>query len=142
LNAVQTLEFDFDAFTEGQQEFEFNLPAAKKKLVFKLLTHDDERKIEEELKSKKKKQVVKEDSEITTRLKYAVVSIDGETSRAQVTSFVESMLSRDSLALRREISRCTPDVDSSFDFECIECGYVDNMDIPLGIGFFWPSGRL
>jgi len=142
LNEVQTRDFDFDAFVEGQQEFEFDLPASKKKVVFKLLTHDDERKIEEELKVKKKKQVVKEDSEITTRLKYAVVSVDGETSRALVTSFVEGMLSRDSLALRREISRCTPDVDASFEFECAGCEFSDNMDIPLGISFFWPSGRL
>ena len=94
------------------------------------------------MKTKKKKQVVKEDSEITTRLKYAVVSVDGETSRAMVTSFVESMLSRDSLALRREISRSTPDVNSNFEFECVECEHVDDMDIPLGLGFFWPSGRL
>jgi predicted RNA-binding Zn-ribbon protein involved in translation (DUF1610 family) len=142
LNAVQTREFNFDDFTEGQQEFEFTLPKSKKKLVFKLLTHADEKKTDEELKSKKKKQITKVDTEITTRLKYAVIEIDGERSRAIVTSFVENMFSQDSLALRREISRCTPDVDSSFDFECVECGYSDNMDIPLGISFFWPSGRL
>jgi hypothetical protein len=142
LSAVQTREFNFEDFVEGQQEFEITLPKSKKKLVFKLLTHDDERKIDEELKGKKKKQIGKVDTEITTRLKYAVIEVDGERSRAVVTSFVESMLSQDSLALRREISRSTPDVDSSFDFECVECGYSDNMEIPLGMNFFWPSGRL
>ena len=78
----------------------------------------------------KKKQITKIDTEITTRLKYAVIEVDGERSRAIITSFVENMFSQDSLALRREISRCTADVDSSFEFECVECGYSDNMDIP------------
>jgi hypothetical protein len=142
LAAVQTREFKFEDFKEGQQEFEFTLPASKKKIVFKLLTHEDEKKIEVELKATKKKQITNIDPEVTTRLKHAVIEVEGDTSRAVVASFVEKMLSQDSLALRREISRSMPDVDSSFDFECVECGYSDNLDIPLGIGFFWPSGRL
>jgi len=142
LNAIETRDFNFDDFVEGQQEFEFELPASKKKVVFKLLTHEDEKQIEVELKNMKKKQLSKNEAEVTTRLKYAIIEVDGERSRAAITSFVESMLSKDSLGLRREISRCTPDLDSSFIFECVECGFSDSMDIPLGISFFWPSGRL
>ena len=107
-----------------------------------MLTHDDEKKIEVELKNVKKKKLASFDSEVTTRLKYAVIEVEGEKSKAMISTFIERMLSQDSLALRRELSRCTPDLDSSFDFECVECGHSDTMDIPLGISFFWPSGRL
>lgn len=142
LSKIETRDFNFDDFVNGQQEFEFELPTSKKKIVFKLLTHADEKKIEVELKNVKKKNLSSFDAEVTTRLKYAVIEVDGERSRAVVTSFIDKMLSQDSLGLRREISRCSPDLDSSFTFECKECGYSDTMDIPLGISFFWPSGRL
>ncbi|HUU86274.1 MAG TPA: hypothetical protein VMX17_00805 [Candidatus Glassbacteria bacterium] len=142
LAKIETRDFKFEDFQEGQQEFELDLPVSKKKILFKLLTHADEKSIETELKNIKKKNLSSFEAEVTTRLKYAVIGVEGERSRAVVTSFVDKMLSQDSLALRREISRCTPDLDSSFTFECLECGYSDTMDIPLGIGFFWPSGRL
>jgi hypothetical protein len=142
LAKIETRDFKFEDFVEGQQEFEFTLPTSKKKIVFKLLTHADEKKIEEELKGIKKKKISSFDAEVTTRLKHAVIEVDGDRSRGIVATFIEKMLSKDSLGLRREISRCTPDLDSSFTFECSECEYSDTMDIPLGISFFWPSGRL
>lgn len=142
LSSIETKDFNFDEFKQGQQEFEFELPVSKNKIIFKLLTHVDEKKIIEELKGIKKKEISTIDPEVTTRLKYAIIEVDGDRNRAKITSFVENLLSKDSLSLRREISRCTPGLDSTFLFECGECNYSDIVDIPLGINFFWPSGRL
>ena len=40
--------------SKGQNEFEFTLPTTKKAITFKILTHGDERKIENEIKGIKK----------------------------------------------------------------------------------------
>ena len=43
-----------DLISKGQNEFEFTLPTIKKTITFKILTHGDERKIENEIKGIKK----------------------------------------------------------------------------------------
>ncbi len=140
LDGLLAKEIPFDEFVEGQNEFSFILPASKKDVKFKILNHLDEKQIEQELKATKKKTNV--ESEMTTRLKHAIVSVDGSMERVEIIKFVDTMRTTDSLALRKEIQRVAPDVESTFFFTCGECGYEDELDIPLGISFFWPSGRL
>ena len=75
---------------------------------------------------------------MTTRLKYLITSIDGDTSKGAIRSFVDTeCLALDSRALRAEIERLQPDVDMSFVYTCSNCGYEDvDMEIPLTAGFF------
>jgi len=140
LDGLLAKEIPFDELTEGQQEFEVTLPASKSVVKFRLLTHADEKRIENDLKAIKKKTHM--ESEMTTRLRNSIVSVDGEEDRASIAKFVETMRTADSLALRKEIQRIAPDVESTFFFTCGECGFEDTLDIPLGVSFFWPSGRL
>jgi len=140
LDGLLAKDIPFDEFTEGQEAFDFTLPTSNVDIKFQLLSHADEKKIEVELKALKKKMHV--ESEMSTRLKHSIISVDGEEGRAIINKFVETMRSADSLALRKEIQRIAPDVESSFFFTCEECGFEDTVDIPLGIGFFWPSGRV
>jgi len=115
--------------------FEFVLPVSKVKLTFKLLTGFEERMIEKELKTLKKK--LGKHSEISTRLKHMILSIDGDDKRVTVNSFVDNMLSRDSLAFRHEVQRLTPDVIMEQDIEME--GELVSIDIPMDIEFFWPK---
>jgi len=140
LDGLLAKEIPFDEFTEGQNEFDFTLPDSIVDIKFKLLTHADEKKIEVELKALKKKMHV--ESEMSTRLKHSIISINGDDTRVVINNFVGTMRSIDSLALRKEIQRIAPDVESTFFFTCEECGFEDMVDIPLGIGFLWPSGRV
>ena len=142
LSELGAKEIDFKEYPKGINEFETELPISKKKIVFKLLTHADEQHLLEEMKKIKKKIAGFGDTEITTRLKYSVVSVDGETDRAKVRKFIDDMLSKDSLFLRGRIADVSPDVDSTFDFECNECGHTDELVIPMELSFFWPSGKL
>ena len=48
------------------------------------------------------------------------------------------MLSKDSLALRNEITRISPDVEMKQEIEFPEGGTVE-VDIPLTVNFFWPN---
>ena len=116
--------------------FEFELPVSKQKITFKLLSGKDERMINNELDKIKKlgTQII---PELTTRLRYLITSIDGETKQNVINSFVENMLSKDSLSLRQEITKVTPDIDLSQEID-IE-GDTVKVDIPMTVNFFWPN---
>ena len=143
LTSISDKEVDWDLFKSGKNEFEFDLPSSKVKIMFRLLTHKEEKEIDAELKAYKK--FTKESgvtAEITTRLKKAIVSVNGDTSQKRVNEFVENeLLSRDSFAFREYLIKITPDVDMSFTFTSEVTGEDTTMDIPLDVEFFWPAGR-
>jgi len=120
----------------SDNKFEFNLPASKAKLSFKLLSGRDEREIIEELQSLKKLNL-STGRDITTRLKKCIVSVNGESDIAIINNFVDNMLSRDSLALRNEMNRITPDIQMSQ--EITVSGERREVSIPMDVNFFWPS---
>ena len=117
-------------------QFEVKLPAGKQTVKFKLLTGDDEKAIVEDIKSLTKIGVATS-REITTRLKHVVIEVDGDSDKGTINNFVDNMLSRDSLFLRREIAKITPDIDLSQDIDI--GGETVRVDIPLTVEFFWPS---
>jgi len=118
--------------------FDFELPVSKQKITFKLLSGKDERMINNELDKIKKlgTQII---PELTTRLRYLITSVDGETKQNVINSFVENMLSKDSLSLRQEITKVTPDIDLSQEID-IE-GDTVKVDIPMTVNFFWPDTK-
>ncbi len=121
----------------NENRFEFELPTSKDKIIFKLLTGKNERAIENEMQSKKKLGSGI-DSELTTRLRNVIVSVNDDGDKGVVNSYVmERMLARDSLALRNEIQRISPDIDLSQEIEV--GGDVVEVAIPMTTEFFWPQ---
>ena len=143
LTKLKDKVIDEKLFKDRKNEFEFDLPASKVKITFKLLTHKDEKLVDEELKALKKFQKGSGvTSEITTRLKKAITSVDGDQTLKRINEFVDyELLSRDSLALREYLREITPDVDMTFTFVSEATGETTDMDIPLNVEFFWPAGR-
>ena len=142
LTQIKDKEIDEKLFKGGKNEFTFDLPTSKVSVTFKLLTHKDEKNIEEELKALKKFQKASGvTSEITTRLKKAITSVDGDSTLKRINEFVDyELLSRDSFALREYLRKVTPDIDMSFTFVSEATGDTTEMDIPLNVEFFWPAG--
>jgi rRNA maturation protein Nop10 len=123
----------------GFNKFTFVLPNSNKTITWGLLTHKDDADIDIELK-KLSTLGMGAAPEITTRLKYVIKAVDGETDKGKIKNFIDTQLTaRDSLALRRHIREYTPDVDMTFQFTCPECGHQEKTGIPLGAGFFWPT---
>lgn len=123
---------------KGKNEFAFELPASGRNITFKLLTHGDENKIDQELKGLRK---INKDNvpELTTRLKYMILSVDGNEDRKTVREFVDKeLLSLDSRALRKEINKIQPDIDLTFYPEGVEEG----VNIPIGVNFLYPDARI
>ena len=118
----------------SKNEFEFELPVTKTKVVFKILTGGDEKLVEQELQALEKSGL---SGTITTRLRYAIVSIGGNSEASHITNSVHNMLSRDSLALRNEIKRVAPDIEMTQEIEI--GGDTVKVDIPMTVNFFWPK---
>ena len=80
------------------------------------------------------------DAELTKRLKQCIIGVDGAEDKATINKTVDSMLARDSLALRTHLKNNTPDIDTTFTFTCNHCDEDhEKMAMPIGIGFFWPG---
>ena len=118
----------------SQNRFEFELPASKVRIEFKLLTGEDEQKIDAEIKSSKK---MGTSTEITTRLRHIITSVDGKSDFGVINNFASNMLSRDSIALRQEVFRISPDIELKQEVEI--GGELVTVDIPLTTEFFWPT---
>ena len=97
----------------------------------------DEKEIEAELKALKKISKDKS-SELTTRLKKLILSVDGKADTAYINNFVDNeFLSRDSLAFRTHLSSITPDIDMSTTIDIN--GEEQEVTIPVTLRFFWPD---
>ena len=126
---------------ENGNNFIFELPASKRVIEFSLLTHGDEARMGHELKAYKK--MKKDfDPELTLRLKGMIKSVDGVTDPRQISKFVDNMLSRDTLELRKYINSVTPDLDMKFLFTADETGDEKWLTILMGVSFFWPGVEL
>ena len=119
-----------------ENKFKITLPISKKQIEYKILTGKDEKNIEKELKSQKK--IGSGVSpELTTRLRYLIISIDGDNSQSVINNFVQNMLARDSLAFRNALSEIQCDIELKQSIEL--GGDVVEVDIPLTTEFFWPK---
>ena len=140
LTKLKDKKVDFSKYEKGKNEFDFELPASKKVITFKILTQKDEKQIDNELKAMKK--LTKEsgiDPEITTRLKASILAVDGDRERNTVNKFVDNeFLSVDSFAYRVYLASITPDIDLSYSVE-LDNGEVEEVAVPVTAQFFWPS---
>jgi rRNA maturation protein Nop10 len=142
LSKLVSKNIEYVGATKGENKLSFKLPNSGKNVVVSLLTHKDEADIDAELKALAKFGGANNTNapEITTRLKYTIRSIDGDTDRLRIKNFVDGQLTaKDSLALRRFVRENTPDMDMNFDFTCPACGHQTKMTVPLGANFFWPN---
>jgi rubredoxin len=129
---------EIDPVTEGQNLFEFVLPHTKKKVLFKFTTGKDEEELTV-IQEKQKKLGLKTDSTVTTALQQAIVSVGGIEDRAKINNFIKAMPARDSLALRNYIRQNEPGLTMKQDMTCPECGHSEEVNMPLGVSFLWPT---
>jgi hypothetical protein len=135
LSSLENKPLKEELFTNRVNEFEFTLPHSKNSVTFKLLTHKDEQDISRELEGLKK---INKDSstELSTRLKYLITSVEGSREKKDIREFVENyFLAKDSRALREYIKEIQPDVDLTF----FPDNGSDRISIPIGVSFFWPD---
>jgi hypothetical protein len=129
---------DESLFKSGTNEFTFNLPNSGNTVTFKILTHGDEQKIDAEIKGLQKINP-NSSTDLTTRLKYMITSINGDRDIKSIRSFVDNaLLAPDARALRKYYVTISPDVNMKFIPQ--DEDYVgEGIDIPISLNFFWPD---
>ncbi len=121
----------------GANEFEFTLPKLKKRVVFKLMTGEDEKELLLYAENSRKQSVVEE--LITTRHRIMIQSLGGEADRGKLAQLIRNMPASDSRAFRKYVDTLTPGVELKVAFECPSCGHeAREVEVPLGTEFFWP----
>ena len=114
----------------------------KPKMAKNLLKNGSADKVKTSEIKAKQKISKSQSSELTTRLKTMILSIDGNSEKAYINNFVDNeFLSRDSLAFRQYLSSITPDVDMSTTV-VDSAGKEMVVSVPVTVRFFWPSARV
>ena len=91
---------------------------------------------------KKVEQLTGVSSELTTRIKHQLISVDGNTEQSFIDNFVDNeFLALDTRAYRKYVASISPDVDMIFDYITKRTGKEIKVDVPLGVEFFWPAGE-
>tara|TARA_B100000287_G_scaffold218742_1_gene206276 strand:+ start:50 stop:778 length:729 start_codon:yes stop_codon:yes gene_type:complete len=134
LTELQNNDFDPSNMIDNKNEFAYTLPHSGNELTYRILTGREEAKITREIKGLKK---INKDAnpELTTRLKYMILSINGDDDNKQIREFVDNhLLARDSRAFRTHIRSFQPDVDLTITLDSGE-----EVEVPMGLSFFWPD---
>ena len=140
LGKVQTKEIDFDNLSR-ENHYTFKTSTGKE-LEWRLLTHGDEKKIDADVRALQRlnKGGSGTTSELTTRYRYMITSVDGDNSTQTITKFINTQfLTRHTRAFRKELAKIQPDGNMEFEYENPETGDKEVRPIPMGVGFFWPS---
>jgi len=126
---------------KGINEFAFNLPKSGNTITFKLLTHGDEKKIDAEVKGLKKVNPSAA-TDVTTRLKYIITSVNGDSELKSIRDFVDNfLLAPDARALREYYAKVQPDIELKFRPE--DENYTgEGINIPISLNFFWPDSGI
>lgn len=123
---------------KGRNEFLYSLPATGTEITVKLLTVKDERDIDREIAGLKKLSP-NTSFDLTTRLKYVIVAVNGDRTPATIRDFVDNhLIARDSRALRKFLTEVAPGIQLKFDYVS-EAYTEEGIDIPMGLDFFWPE---
>lgn len=137
LGKVQTKEIDFTKLSKDNR-YTFKTSTGSE-IIFKLLTHGDEKKIDADVKAIQR---LSKDggNELTTRYRYMIVSVDGKDDTKSIIDFINNrFLARDTKAFREYLKVLQPDIKMEFDFTNPETGETEVRPIPMGVGFFWPT---
>jgi hypothetical protein len=138
LSKLEDKVVDEKLFKRGSNEFAFTLPHSGNNITFKLLTHGDEQKIDAEIKGLKKINP-NSSSDVTTRLKYIIVSVENKRDQKDVREFVDNyLIAKDARALREYYSKISPDINIIYKPE--DEDYTgEGINVPVSLNFFWPD---
>ena len=141
LSTLEPKKVDESLWGKGKNEFSYTLPTTGHIVTFKLLTHGDEKKINDEIKGLQK--INKDASpELTTRLKHVITSVDGNSENKTIRQFVDNnLLARDARSFREYVREVTPEIELKFDYEGPN-GIEEGVDIPINLNFFWPDSGI
>ena len=138
LTKLTNKELDEKLVKDRKNEFTYKLPNTDNTITFKLMTQQDEKNIQRELEGLKKVSP-SNSAELSTRMKYMIISINENNERPVVREFVDkAFLAKDARAFREYYSSIVPGVNTTISHE-FEDGVEEDLDIPINANFLWPD---
>jgi len=138
LAELSTKTLEESLAVDGKNSFEYNIQETKTNLTFKLLTVKDEKEIDRDIQGYRKLNPL-DSPELSTRMKYLVTSVNGDTSKSTIRDFVDNhFLARHAKAFRKYVKDITPGIELKFDFKS-ETYTEEGIDLPLDSTFFYPE---
>lgn len=126
---------------ERKNEFTYKLPTTDNTITFKLLSQKDEKELQRELDGLKKISTVIT-SDLSTRMKHMIVSVNGNAERPYVRSFVDKgFLARDARAFREYYASIVPGITTKLN-HTFQDGLEEELNIPINANFLWPDFEL
>jgi hypothetical protein len=138
LSKLEDKKIDMSLFEAGTNDFSFSLPKTGRTVTFKLLTHADEVRIDQEIKGLQK---INPDSSpsLTTRMKHMITSVDGNREVKTIRDFVDNaLLAPDARSLRQYYNQISPGIDLKF-IPNDESYVGEGVGFEIEANFFWPD---
>ncbi len=120
----------------GDGTFNTVLPKSNLSVDFRLLTGRDEKFLTQGQTTKNKN---KADRLITSQLRGILVSVNDNDTAEALNYVANNLPSMDSKYLREVYKNVQPNVDLTQHYQCEECGFQKDMEVPLTADFFWPN---
>ena len=136
-NVAETLATADDIVQTQEGTFKFLLPMTKVEVECRLLTSADEAVFSKNLQ--KKSRGNQSSGTMTELFRTYIVSVNGDTSPIMKETLIQNMPARDARYLRNRYSEIVPNINLAQHYACSNCDYETDMEVPLGVDFFWPK---
>ncbi len=128
---------DYDIVRTDSGTFVVTLPKTQVQVEVRLLTGRDEQQIVSAATQTKKNK--KPEKNATAQFRYTIVSANGDRTRASIEYLINNMPASDARYLRKAYKAINPTLDLMQEFECEECGFEAQLEVPFTTEFFWPK---
>ena len=123
--------------TRTPRGYSLQLPITKAIVNIRFLTGVDETRLEKLAQNKKKANLG--ESRMTDQFRAMIVDISGHTDSNLINKFADNMPANDARVLRQSYVKMKPDVDTSLQYICPDCGSESEVEMPMTAQFFWPE---
>ena len=118
--------------------FVTKLPRTGLDITFKALTGADEKRLLDGVEADRKNKRIHERN-VTRQLLNMIVAVNGNSTSEAINYVVENLPSVDVRHLRNAYKAASPNVDLTQHFECQNCDYESELEVPFTADFFWPN---
>lgn len=124
--------------------FSVQLPKCKANVKFRLLTGNDETRLQKvaEVGKKTIKGKLKVATILTERYLLQIMDVNGNRDKTYIKKFIGVMPIADSFFFREYLREIEPGVDLNYDFECDNCGHNYSQEVPITAKLFWPNANV
>ena len=129
---------ELDIVSNEDNTFTVQLPKTLINITFRLLSGKDEKSFIAGMETDRKQRQTTEKN-VTRQIASMVVAVNGDSSLQAIKYLVDNIPSIDSRHLRLAYRLAAPNVDLTQHFECNECDFEQDMEVPLTADFFWPD---